>query len=242
MKESVEQRIVVEGQHVVMTRNRRKIVLPNTSPSSKIDIRSKNPDTKVIRKDSKLKSHTEKELKDKVLRKAKVVELLQEESLEILSLEDHQNQKEYLQPDLSIDAGYDEADTFNPASTKSSKEIRTLYLPSDSMSAEENILIDEQTEVGSPSKEDQEERYVFYGKPQAHRPITRSKNKLRLRFKLMENPKLKDLVINIDDTPIKEEPPKPKMVKVSKPRKYFKVKVDKEQGLKLLAQIANSMP
>ena len=58
----------------------------------------------------------------------------------------------------------------------------------------------------------------------------------------MDNPKLKDLVINIDDTPVKEEPPKPKKVKTSKPRKSSKVKVDKEQGLKLLAQIANSMP
>ena len=58
----------------------------------------------------------------------------------------------------------------------------------------------------------------------------------------MDNPNLKDLVINIDDTPIKEEPPKPKKVKASKPRKPSKVKVDKDQGLKLLEQIANSMP
>ena len=58
----------------------------------------------------------------------------------------------------------------------------------------------------------------------------------------MENPKLKDLVINIDDTPIKEEPPKPKKVKASRPMQPSKVKVDKEQGLKLLAQITNSMP
>ena len=58
----------------------------------------------------------------------------------------------------------------------------------------------------------------------------------------MDNPKLKDSVINIDDTPVKEEPPKLKKVKASRPWKPFKVKVDKEQGLKLLAQIANSMP
>ena len=64
---------------------------------------------------------------------------------------------------------------------------------------------------------------------------------LRLRFKLMDNPKLKDLVINIDDTPVKGEPPKPKKVKASRPRKPSKVKVNKEQGLKLLAQIANSI-
>ena len=58
----------------------------------------------------------------------------------------------------------------------------------------------------------------------------------------MDNPKLKYLVINIDDTHVKEDPPKAKKVKASRPRKHFKVKVDKKQGLKLLAQIANSMP
>ena len=58
----------------------------------------------------------------------------------------------------------------------------------------------------------------------------------------MENPKLIYLVINIDDTPIKEDPPKPKKVKASRPRKPSKVKVDKEQGLKLLAQTVDSMP
>ena len=58
----------------------------------------------------------------------------------------------------------------------------------------------------------------------------------------MDNTKLKDLVINIDDTPIKEDPPKPKKVKASRQRKPSKVKVDKERGLKLLAQIVDSMP
>ena len=136
-----------------------------------------------------------------------------------------------MQLDQSTDVEYDEVDTFSLASTKSSKARRRLYLPFDSTSVEENPLINEQVEVGSPSKEDQEERYVFYGRPQAHRPITRAKNKLRLRFKLMENPKLKDLVINIDDTPVKQEPPNPKKVKALRPRKVSKVKVDRQQVL-----------
>ena len=61
------------------------------------------------------------------------------------------------------------------------------------------------------------------------KPIDQSlgPNKLRLRFKLMDNPKLKDLVINIDDTPVKEDPPKPKKVKVSRPRRPSKVKDNK---------------
>ena len=146
-----------------------------------------------------------------------------------------------MQPDLSIDASYDEPDTFNPLSTKTSTTRRRLYLPTESTFAEENLLIDEQAEVCSPSKENQEEIYVFNGKPQARRPITRAKNKLRLSFKLMDNPKLKDLVINIDDTHVKEDPPKPKKVKVSKPRRPSKVKYNKDDGLKLLAQIAHSM-
>ena len=87
-----------------MTRKRRKLVLHDTSPSSEIDTRSKNPVTKVIPKASRLKSHIVKELKDKALRKGKAIEPLQEESLEILSSEDHQNQEADLQPDLSINA------------------------------------------------------------------------------------------------------------------------------------------
>ena len=58
----------------------------------------------------------------------------------------------------------------------------------------------------------------------------------------MDNPKHKDLVINIDDTPIKEGLSKLKKVKVSRPRRPSKVKVDKDRGLKLLAQIVDSMP
>ena len=60
-----------------MTRKRRKLVIPDTSPSLEIDTRSKKPVTKAIPKASKLKSHTGKEIKDKPLRKGKVVEPLQ---------------------------------------------------------------------------------------------------------------------------------------------------------------------
>ena len=73
-----------------MTRKRRKLVLHDTSPSSDIDTRSKKPITKAIPKAYKLKTHIGKEVKDKALRKGKVVEPLQEESLEILSSEDNQ--------------------------------------------------------------------------------------------------------------------------------------------------------
>ena len=68
-----------------MTRKRRKLILPDTSPSSEIDARSKNPITKAIPKASKLKSYKGKEPKFKALRKGKAVDPLQEEILEILS-------------------------------------------------------------------------------------------------------------------------------------------------------------
>ena len=54
-----------------MTRKRMKLVLPDTSPSSEIDTRSKKHVTKAIPKASKLKSHTGEELKAKALRKGK---------------------------------------------------------------------------------------------------------------------------------------------------------------------------
>ena len=89
--------------------------------------------------------------------------------------------------------------------------------------------------MGSPSYNIAEERFTFHGQPQAHRPITRAKNKLILNSKLRDNPTLKDLVINIDDSPAKEQPPKHKKKRVSKPKKATKAKVGKDQGLKLLA-------
>jgi hypothetical protein len=36
-------------------------------------------------------------------------------------------------------------------------------------------------------------------------PHTRPSNKLRFKFKLMENPKLKDMVINIDEEPMEKK-------------------------------------
>ena len=59
-----------------MTRKRRKLILPDTYPSSEIDARSKKPVTKAIPKTSKLKYYKGKEPKAKALRKGKDVEPL----------------------------------------------------------------------------------------------------------------------------------------------------------------------
>lgn len=93
----------------------------------------------------------------------------------------------------------------------------------------------------SPSHDIAKERFTFHGQPQVHRPITRPKNKLRLNSKLRDNPRLRDLIINIDDSPTEEQPPKSKKKRDAKPKKVPKAKVDKEKGLKLLAQVLDTL-
>ena len=95
--------------------------------------------------------------------------------------------------------------------------------------------------MGSPSYNIVEERFTFHGQPQAHRPITMVKNKLRVKSKVRNNLTLKDMVINIDDSPFKERPPKPKKKRDTKPKKAPKAKVDKDQGLKLLSQVLGNL-
>ena len=116
------------------------------------------------------------------MRTWKVVEPLQEEIIEILRSEDHQAWEGDMQTDLSIDASYDNPNTFSPSSIEFYRERRRLLFPTESNSIGETYLIDEQAKVGSSTQENQEERYVFHGNPEAHRPITRAKNKLQIRF------------------------------------------------------------
>ena len=69
---------------------------------------------------------------------------------------------------------------------------------------------------------------------------TRPKNKLRWRFKLMDNPQLKDLVINVDEN----TPPKGKEKAQTKPRNTTarpKSQVSKAEGLKILSSVINSL-
>ena len=48
------------------------------------------------------------------------------------------------------------------------------------------------------------------------------------------------MAINIDDNPTEEQPSKSKKTRAAKPKKVPKTKVDKEQGLKLLAQVLDA--
>ena len=77
------------------------------------------------------------------MRIGKVVEPLQEDIIEILRSEDHQAQEGDMRPDLSIDAWYDDPDTFSPSSTEFYCERRRLLFPTESTSTGETHLIDE---------------------------------------------------------------------------------------------------
>ena len=79
-------------------------------------------------------------------------------------------------------------------------------------------------------------------------PHTRPSNKLRFKFKLMENPKLKDLIINIDEEEIaqgegnlsasnRRSSARPR-ARVSKVKG---MRVSKAEGLKMLAAVLDTL-
>ena len=84
------------------------------------------------------------------------------------------------------------------------KKKRKLVLPASSPSSSHHsasALHGEVTSSRKPAKKKEEDLPIYY----ARTPHTRPKNKLRLNSKLMNNPKLKDLVINVDESsPAKE--------------------------------------
>jgi hypothetical protein len=78
-------------------------------------------------------------------------------------------------------------------------------------------------------------------------PHTRPSNKLRFKFKLMENPGLKDMIINIDEEEIarggSSSARKGKSVDKPKARvsKVKGMRVSKAEGLKMLAAVLNTL-
>ena len=78
-------------------------------------------------------------------------------------------------------------------------------------------------------------------------PHTRPNNKLRFKFKLMENPGLKDMIINIDEEEIArgERSSAQKGKSVDRPKeRVSKVKgmrVSKAEGLKMLEAVLNTL-
>ena len=113
------------------------------------------------------------------------------------------------------------------------KKKRKLVLPASSSSSSHHstpILQEEVTSSRKPAKRKEKDLFVYY----ARTPHTRPKKKLRLNSKLIDNPKLRDLIINVKDSlPAKEEKKTVKKIR-AKSMKQEKVKAKEMDGLVLL--------
>ena len=80
------------------------------------------------------------------------------------------------------------------------KKKRRLVLPTSSSSSSHHSTPIPQEEVTSSTKfaKGKEKQLLVY---YAITPHTRPKNKLCLNSKLIDNPKLRDLIINVEDSP-----------------------------------------
>ena len=104
------------------------------------------------------------------------------------------------------------------------KKNMKLVLPTSSSSSlhrSKSTLHGEVTSSKKPSKKKEEDLLVYY----ARTPHTHPKNKLRLNSKLIDNPKLKDLVINVDESSPAKEQKKTVKKNIAKSLKQGKAKV-----------------
>ena len=119
------------------------------------------------------------------------------------------------------------------------KKIK-LVLPASSSSSSHHfvpVLQEEVTSSRKPTKRKEEDLPIYY----ARTPHTHPKNKLRLNSKLIDNPKLKDLIINVEDSPpAKEENKIVKKIR-AKSMKQGKVKAKEVDGLALLSAALDSL-
>ena len=93
------------------------------------------------------------------------------------------------------------------------------------------ILQEEVTSSRKPAKRKEKDLPVYY----ARTPHTHPKNKLLLNPELIDNLKLKDLIINVKDSPpAKEEKKTVKKIR-AKSMKQEKVKAKEVDGLALLS-------
>lgn len=84
-------------------------------------------------------------------------------------------------------------------------------------------------------------RVQFIPNPYMSRPHTRPKNKMRLKYKLIANPELKDLIINEDEGPKNKAKEKKAQKRRQPERKKPNKKVDKAKALRLLSSILDSL-
>ena len=117
---------------------------------------------------------------------------------------------------------------------------RKLILPTSSSSSSHCSTPphhEEATNSRQPTNKKGKNLPIYYPRT----PHTRPKNKLRLNAKLIDNPKLKDLVINVDESsPMKE---KKKIVSRSrvKPKSKENARVKEMDGLTLLSAAMDTL-
>lgn len=120
------------------------------------------------------------------------------------------------------------------------KKKRKLVLPASSSSSSHHsasVLQEEVTSSRKPARRKQKDLPVYYDRT----PHTHPKNKLRLNSKLIDNPKLKDLIINVEDSPpAKEEKKTIKKIR-AKSMKQEKVKAKEVDALALLLAVLDSL-
>ena len=83
------------------------------------------------------------------------------------------------------------------------KKRRLVLLASSSSSSHHSAPVpqEEVTSSRKPAKRKEKDLPIYY----ATTPHTRPKNKLRLNSKLIDNPKMKDLIINVEDSPLAKD-------------------------------------
>ena len=106
--------------------------------------------------------------------------------------------------------------------------MRRLVLPASSSSSSHHSTPVPQEEVTSskkPAKKKDKDPPVYY----ARTPHTHPKNKLRYKSKLIDNPRLRYLIINVDDSP--PEKKENKTVRKSIAKSMKPVKTNEMDGL-----------
>ena len=118
------------------------------------------------------------------------------------------------------------------------KKKRGLVLSDSSSSSSHHSILAPREEVTSfrkPAKKKEKDPLVY----DARTPHTRPKNKLHYNSKLIDNPWLRDLIINVDDSP--PEKKEKKTVRKSREKSMKPVKTKEMDGLKILSAALDSL-
>ena len=120
------------------------------------------------------------------------------------------------------------------------KKKRKLVLPASSSSSSHHsawTLHGEVTSSTKPAKKKEEDLPIYY----ARTPHTHPKNKLWLNSKLIDNPKLKDLVVNVNEPSLAKKQKKTVKKNIARLLKKEKTKVKEVDGLALLSTALDSL-